>query len=174
MDPSPTDSNGTENTEIDEDSQEEIPGDTSESEKESEAEQEVPPTSKPTAGLVALDSVCNKTLSSNRDVGADRLIQLTKIATNLPARSRTNSDEAPRSVIHVPSGFVDLVSTIASRPLEEAPILTIGKNQERASVSVDTPRPHHVREGRGWGSPATPDAALGPDDKARRFGSVLY
>lgn len=101
VDPSPTDSNGTESTDIDEDSQEANSGDATGS----------PLTSGLTSPITSpngQDTVCWYLL------GASMWLirrQLTMVTTGLPVRSRSNSDDAPQSVIHAPPGFLDYVSS---------------------------------------------------------------
>lgn len=173
MDPSPTDSNGTENTEIDEDSQEDITEDMSGSESGSEPEQELEPEAEPaltsrTTSPAASDSVCCDILS--REDATDSVPQLIKIATDIPARSRANSDDAPPSVIHAPTGFVGFVS-LQTCFGQNCSLLTRYKNQHNDPVPVDISRAHVTKQERGLNSPSTPDAAEGPDDKVCQRGS---
>ncbi|TKA75414.1 hypothetical protein B0A49_02638, partial [Cryomyces minteri] len=86
IDPSPVDSNGTESTEIEDDTQEDTLH-----EQEPEQEQNT-------------KSPDDEVKSPKSQEGADAL-QPPKIETTLPTRSRSSSEDAPQSAIHAPSGF---------------------------------------------------------------------
>ncbi|THX89767.1 hypothetical protein D6D05_01028 [Aureobasidium pullulans] len=76
IEPSPTDSNGTESTDIEEDVQDEVEDTT-----------------------VGTAAQCSR--SQSRE-------SLVRLDTTIALLSRSNSDEAPSSVIHAPPGFVEL------------------------------------------------------------------
>ncbi|KAI5209544.1 hypothetical protein E4T39_00841 [Aureobasidium subglaciale] len=114
VDPSPTDSNGTESTDIEEDVQDEIE-----------------------------NSSIEDTVQYSRPQSRENL---TKLDTSAALRSRSNSDEAPASVIHMPLGFGELGKT--------------SQSDSGSDIHMSGPAFPH-----GNTSPSTPDAALGPEDK---------
>lgn len=78
--------------------------------------------------------------------------RITRIDTQMPSRPRTNSsDDAPNSVIHAPSGF---------KAFEGVQSEGMGTETEGSSNTAV--------------SPATPEAALSPEDKVRRGSSCLW
>ncbi|CAD0086192.1 unnamed protein product, partial [Aureobasidium mustum] len=105
VDPSPTDSNGTESTDIEEDVQDQVD-----------------------------DNLFDAVIQSNRPESRGSLI---KLDTTVAIRSRSDSDKAPLSVIHVSPEFKEEDSTYTSN--------------------------HDFRHDST--SPSTPNAALGPEDK---------
>ncbi|KAH0168031.1 hypothetical protein KCU67_g3650, partial [Aureobasidium melanogenum] len=119
VDPSPTDSNGTENTDIEEDVQDQV-------------------------GNNLFDTVDQSSRPQSRE-------SLTRLDTTVASRSRSNSDEAPPSVIHAPAEFKEL-------------------NRSSRLVSENSTYASKHDSGHSCTSPSTPDAALGPEDK--RLSSV--
>ncbi|KAI5208773.1 hypothetical protein E4T38_02699 [Aureobasidium subglaciale] len=114
VDPSPTDSNGTESTDIEEDAQDEIENST-------------------------IDDAVQYSRPQSRE-------NLTKLDMNVATHSRSSSDEAPTSVIHVPTGFGELGDTSQ-----------LGSG---SGIRMSDPASSYENT-----SPSTPDAALGPEDK---------
>ncbi|KAL1304521.1 hypothetical protein AAFC00_003507 [Neodothiora populina] len=106
VDPSPTDSNGTESTDIDEDLQEE--------------EIQVEPGS-----AVGSESTSPPTQDS-----------LAKITTDLPARLRASSDDEPRSVIHAPTGRIGFGSYSRSNTIESTYGTTVRSSQRSRGSPV--------------------------------------
>ncbi|THW09663.1 hypothetical protein D6D26_00201 [Aureobasidium pullulans] len=119
IEPSPTDSNGTESTDIEEDVQDEVENTT-----------------------VGTAAQCSR--SQSRE-------SLVRLDTTIALLSRSNSDEAPSSVIHAPPGFVELDKS--HRLSSQSSTSTSNRHFDVTSTS-----------------PSTPDAAVGPNDK--RMSSV--
>jgi hypothetical protein len=138
IEPSPVDSNGTESTEIEEDAQEDpelkSPTPTSASELTSPDIEISSPRS-----MTSVSFLVELCLERHLLVQQER----PQINTQLPARARSDSqDDAPQSVIHVPSGFKDFREGQSSRTPSE----------------TDQP-PLALR------SPTTPEAAQSPNNK---------
>jgi hypothetical protein len=132
------DSNGTESTEIEEDAQEDTelksPTPTSASELKSP---DIEISSPRSTGSVSFSQWL--ILSRYSHVSQER----PQIITQLPARTRSDSqDEAPQSVIHVPTGFKDFRDGQGSRALSET---------EMPPIALQ--------------SPTTPEAAQSPNHK---------
>lgn len=125
IDPSPVDSNGTNSTEIEDDAQENPPSEDEPSDIRSpDMEDITSPSSQGSAG------------------------KLTKLNTVVPTRARSNSDEAPQSVIHAPADF----KTFQPR---KSVVISSADISSAATDSSDAT----VR------SPTTPESNILPDDK---------
>lgn len=89
--------------------------------------------------------------------------QPSKLHTSLPARFRSDSDDAPQSVIHAPTNFKTFVSTLLSPGCTTLP-LTVAQNR----VSVSAASSHETSSDQtAVVSPQTPEANMIPDDKVR-------
>ncbi|KAI4724604.1 hypothetical protein E4T49_07651 [Aureobasidium sp. EXF-10728] len=145
VNPSPTNSSGTENTDIEEDIQEQV-----ENNLHGATVQFSRPQSR--ESLIIAQGLIN-------------LRQLVKLDTTVASRSRSGSDEAPSSVIHVPLGFRELVS--ATTYASSMGLLTRFYQDISSRLASESSRQVSSRDSI---SPSTPDAALGPED--RRLSSV--
>lgn len=105
VDPSPTDSNGTENTDIDEDAQDNAP-------PELEADKDL---KSPVKHPSSHEGVDNQSPQGGPDNQTERTTQLAKLDTTVSPEPSIATDDAPRSVIHAPEGFRLLVRVIDAR-----------------------------------------------------------
>ncbi|KAF2681144.1 hypothetical protein K458DRAFT_489618 [Lentithecium fluviatile CBS 122367] len=129
VDPSPVDSNGTVATEIEDDAQE---NHVSESEGESGD------------GSSDIKSPDHDDITSPLSLDSHAKSQPSKLDTALPVRRRSDSDDAPQSVIHAPAHF---------------------KTFNRASVAAPPSSNETASDQTAVVSPQTPEANMIPDDK---------
>lgn len=120
IDPSPVDSNGTNSTEIEDDAQENPPSEDEMSDARSPDMEDI------------------TSPSSQGSMG-----KLAKLNTLMAARARSNSDEAPQSVIHAPADFKTF------QPRKSTIISSAATDNSDATIR----------------SPTTPESHLSPDDK---------
>ncbi|KAF2813099.1 uncharacterized protein BDZ99DRAFT_473817 [Mytilinidion resinicola] len=137
VDPSPVDSNGTVSTEIEDESQEN------------------PPSEDEMSDIRSPDMDDLTSPSSQGSLG-----KLAKLETMIPTRARSNSDEAPQSVIHAPTDFKTFQprkSVAISQTLSQTPPPALSNNtSDKSDNTVVT------------GSPVTPESHKHPDEKQRQ------
>ncbi|KAF2494072.1 hypothetical protein BU16DRAFT_63959 [Lophium mytilinum] len=153
VDPSPVDSNGTVSTEIEDESQENPPSEDEMSDFRSpDMDDLTSPSSQGSLGKVVFEP---------RDARTSlNMSQLAKLETMIPTRARSNSDEAPQSVIHAPTDFKTFQprKSVAITQTQTPPSALSNNTSDKSDNTVVT------------GSPVTPESHKHPDEKVWQRG----